>query len=65
VLRALDTFRGDLDVLRDAVDAGDGPQLLEVFQRAQAAREHFGRILARRARKGTQNANDDHKEARS
>ncbi len=65
VLRALDSFRGDLDVLRDAVDAGDGPQLLEVFQRAQAAREHFGRILARRARKGTLNANDDHKEARS
>ncbi|SEK92455.1 3-phosphoshikimate 1-carboxyvinyltransferase [Pseudomonas agarici] len=65
VLRALDTFRGDLDVLRDAVDASDGQQLLAVFERAQAAREHFGRILARRARKDTMNANDDHKEVQS
>ncbi|AHG40046.1 prephenate dehydrogenase [Pseudomonas syringae CC1557] len=50
VLRTLDTFRSDLDALRNAVDAGDGPQLLEVFTRAKAAREHFGRILASRAR---------------
>lgn len=50
VLRTLDTFRADLDVLRDAVDAGDGHQLLSVFTRARAAREHFGRILTLRAR---------------
>ncbi|MCF5503821.1 prephenate dehydrogenase/arogenate dehydrogenase family protein, partial [Pseudomonas syringae] len=50
VLRTLDTFRSDLDALRNAVDAGDGPQLLDVFTRARAAREHFGRILASRAR---------------
>ena len=31
VLRTLDTFRSDLDALRDAVDAGDGHQLLGVF----------------------------------
>ncbi|KPW41097.1 Prephenate dehydrogenase/3-phosphoshikimate 1-carboxyvinyltransferase family protein, partial [Pseudomonas coronafaciens pv. atropurpurea] len=37
VLRTLDTFRSDLDALRDAVDAGDGPQLLDVFTRARAA----------------------------
>lgn len=49
VLRALDIYRGDLDALRAAVEAGDGEQLLDVFTRAQAAREHFGRILARRA----------------
>lgn len=49
VLRTLDTFRSDLDVLRDAVDAGDGHQLLGVFTRARVAREHFGKILARRA----------------
>lgn len=48
VLRALDIYRGDLDTLRSAVEAGDGKQLLEVFTRAQAAREHFGRILAQR-----------------
>ena len=49
VLRTLDTFRSDLDALRDAVDAGDGHQMLGVFTRARVAREHFGKILARRA----------------
>jgi len=49
VLRSLDTFRADLDELRSAVDAEDGQQLLNVFTRAKAAREHFGEILARRA----------------
>lgn len=49
VLRTLDTFRSDLDALRDAVDAGDGHQLLGVFTRARMARVHFGKILARRA----------------
>ena len=49
VLRTLDTFRDDLDALRDAVDAGDGHQLLGVFTRARVAREHFSKILARRA----------------
>ena len=49
VLRILDTFRSDLDALRDAVDAGDGHQLLGVFTRARVAREHFSKILARRA----------------
>ncbi|WAH61354.1 bifunctional prephenate dehydrogenase/3-phosphoshikimate 1-carboxyvinyltransferase [Pseudomonas silvicola] len=49
VLRTLDTFRSDLDALRDAVDAGDGHHMLGVFTRARVAREHFGKILARRA----------------
>lgn len=49
VLRTLDAFRSDLDALRAAVDAGDGHQLLGVFTRARAAREHFSKILARRA----------------
>ena len=58
VLRTLDTFRSDLDALRDAVDAGDGHQLLGVFTRARAAREHFSKILARRAYVDAMNAND-------
>lgn len=49
VLHTLDVFRDDLDALRDAVDAGDGHQLLGVFTRARVAREHFSKILARRA----------------
>ncbi len=58
VLRTLDTFRSDLDALRDAVDAGDGHQLLGVFTRARVAREHFSKILARRAYVDAMNAND-------
>ena len=58
VLRTLDAFRSDLDALRDAVDAGDGHQLLGVFTRAQVAREHFSKILARRAYVDAMNAND-------
>ena len=45
VLHALDAFRTDLDGLREAVVAGDGEQLLDVFTRARKAREHFGKLL--------------------
>lgn len=48
VLETLDMFRADLDRLRDAIEAGDSAQLLGIFTRARAAREHFGKILARR-----------------
>ncbi len=58
VLRVLDAFRGDLDALRDAVDAGDGHQLLGVFTRARVAREHFSKILARRAYVDAMHNND-------
>ncbi len=58
VLRTLDGFRSDLDALRDAVDAGDGHQLLGVFTRARVAREHFSKILARRAYVDAMNTND-------
>ena len=58
VLRTLDAFRDDLDALRGAVDAGDGHQLLGVFTRARHAREHFSKILARRAYVDAMNAND-------
>lgn len=59
VLRVLDTYRDDLDALRAAVDAGDGHALLGVFTRARVAREHFGKILARRAYVDTMHSNDD------
>lgn len=58
VLRTLDTFRNDLDALRNAVDAGDGHQLLGVFTRARVAREHFSKILARRAYVDAMNSNN-------
>ncbi|WP_439862318.1 bifunctional prephenate dehydrogenase/3-phosphoshikimate 1-carboxyvinyltransferase [Pseudomonas sp. MBLB4136] len=58
VLHTLDLFRDDLDALRDAVDAGDGHQLLGVFTRARVAREHFSKILARRAYVDAMHSND-------
>ncbi|WP_028241058.1 bifunctional prephenate dehydrogenase/3-phosphoshikimate 1-carboxyvinyltransferase [Stutzerimonas azotifigens] len=58
VLRILDAFRHDLDGLRAAVDEGDGHQLLGVFTRARAAREHFSKILARRAYVDVMHSND-------
>lgn len=58
VLRTLDAFRSDLDALRAAIDAGDGHQLLGVFTRARAAREHFSKILARRAYVDSMQDND-------
>ena len=58
VLHTLDLFRGDLDALRDAVDAGDGHHLLGVFTRARVAREHFSKILARRAYVDAMHSND-------
>ena len=58
VLHTLDLFRDDLDALRAAVDAGDGHQLLGVFTRARVAREHFSKILARRAYVDAMHSND-------
>ncbi|WP_160287786.1 bifunctional prephenate dehydrogenase/3-phosphoshikimate 1-carboxyvinyltransferase [Pseudomonas knackmussii] len=58
VLRILDVFRDDLDALRDAVDSRDGHQLLGVFTRARVAREHFSKILARRAYVDAMHNND-------
>ena len=58
VLRILDAFRGDLDALRAAIDTGDGHHMLGVFTRARVAREHFSKILARRAYVDAMNSND-------
>ena len=49
VLRSLDDFTHDLSRLRAAVEERDANTLLGVFTRARSAREHFSKILARRA----------------
>lgn len=49
VLQVLDDFDADLRQLRQAIEQGDGHHLLGVFTRARVAREHFSKILARRA----------------
>ena len=59
VLQALDDFRDDLDALRAAVVEGDGHHLLGVFTRARVAREHFSKILARRAYVDAMHSNND------
>ena len=58
VLRILDRFRSDLDVLREAIDHRDGHHLLGVFTRARVAREHFSKILAQRAYVDAMHSND-------
>lgn len=59
VLGVLDDFRDDLDALRNAVDTQDGHHLLGVFTRARVAREHFSKILARRAYVDAMHDNND------
>lgn len=59
VLRQLDAYRADLDALRQAVEARDSDELLSVFKRARMAREHFGQILADRAKPHVPNADID------
>ncbi len=58
VLQILDAFESDLVQLRAAIEQGDGHHLLGVFTRARAAREHFSKILARRAYVDVMHSND-------
>ncbi|GAA3958906.1 bifunctional prephenate dehydrogenase/3-phosphoshikimate 1-carboxyvinyltransferase [Allohahella marinimesophila] len=46
VLESLELFSKDLQRLRTAIESGDSEQLLGVFTRAKAARDHFGTMLA-------------------
>jgi len=41
ILACLESYRDDLGLLMDAIQAGDGDQLLETFERARHAREVF------------------------
>ena len=49
VLKALDLFTADLQKLREVVANEDKTQMMGTFTRAKAARDHFTKILARRA----------------
>ncbi|GAA6134322.1 bifunctional prephenate dehydrogenase/3-phosphoshikimate 1-carboxyvinyltransferase [Oceaniserpentilla sp. 4NH20-0058] len=49
VLDALDLFAHDLSQLREAVANSDSTTMMGVFTRAKVARDHFSKILARRA----------------
>ena len=49
LLTVLDQLTADLGKLRSAIDAGDSEHLLGVFTRARAARNHFTRMLGKKA----------------
>ena len=49
VLKALDLFTADLQQLREVIANEDKTQMMGTFTRAKAARDHFTKILARRA----------------
>ncbi|WP_346836740.1 bifunctional prephenate dehydrogenase/3-phosphoshikimate 1-carboxyvinyltransferase [Microbulbifer sp. SAOS-129_SWC] len=49
ILKAIDLYTANLASLRAAVAAGDSEHLMGVFTRAKAARDHFTKMLARKA----------------
>jgi len=55
LLKVLDHFSQDLDMLRQAIEAKDSQTLLGVFTRAKSAREHFTKILSGQSYTNTMN----------
>jgi 3-phosphoshikimate 1-carboxyvinyltransferase len=49
ILKTLDLFSHDLAFLRAAIEQGDSTTVMGVLTRAKSARDHFSKILARRA----------------
>ena len=49
ILKTLDLFSHDLAFLRAAIEQGDSTFVMGVLTRAKSARDHFSKILARRA----------------
>lgn len=49
ILKTLDLFQHDLKFLRQAIEDDDTTQVMGVLTRAKVARDHFSKILARRA----------------
>ncbi|WP_372833854.1 bifunctional prephenate dehydrogenase/3-phosphoshikimate 1-carboxyvinyltransferase [Pontibacterium sp.] len=58
LLRQLDRFTAGLARLRSAIEQGNGDMMLGTFTRAQAAREHFSRILSDTASSQTMNSSN-------
>ena len=49
ILDAIDLYSANLSALRGAIAAGDSEYLMGVFTRAKAARDHFTKMLAKKA----------------
>ena len=48
VVKAIDLFIANVTRMRHAIETGDGECLLDTFQRAKGARDHFSKMLALR-----------------
>ncbi|MCW8127085.1 bifunctional prephenate dehydrogenase/3-phosphoshikimate 1-carboxyvinyltransferase [Microbulbifer halophilus] len=49
ILKSIDLYSANLDSLRAAIATGDSDRLMGVFTRAKAARDHFTKMLAKKA----------------
>ncbi|WOX05992.1 bifunctional prephenate dehydrogenase/3-phosphoshikimate 1-carboxyvinyltransferase [Microbulbifer pacificus] len=49
ILKAIDLYTSNLESLRSAIASGDSEHLMGVFTRAKAARDHFTKMLAKKA----------------
>ncbi|WP_226664801.1 bifunctional prephenate dehydrogenase/3-phosphoshikimate 1-carboxyvinyltransferase [Microbulbifer aggregans] len=49
ILKSIDLYTSNLGSLRDAIAGGDSERLMGVFTRAKAARDHFTKMLAKKA----------------
>lgn len=58
VLNVLDRFSADLNDLRQSVASGDSQNMLGVFTRARAAREHFSKVLSGQSYVNAMNTNN-------
>ncbi len=50
IIRSLDMFSENLQVLRNAVVKKDSDEILNTFKRAKAARDHFAQLISHRTR---------------
>ncbi|MCV6589011.1 MAG: bifunctional prephenate dehydrogenase/3-phosphoshikimate 1-carboxyvinyltransferase [Marinobacterium sp.] len=58
ILKQIDRFSEGVSQLRQAIESGDGEAMTGIFTRAQAARQHFSRILSSTAYATTMTTND-------
>ncbi|WGL16776.1 bifunctional prephenate dehydrogenase/3-phosphoshikimate 1-carboxyvinyltransferase [Microbulbifer bruguierae] len=58
ILKSIDLYTSNLDSLRSAIASGDSERLMGVFTRAKAARDHFTKMLAKKAYTETMQATE-------
>ncbi len=58
ILKSIDLYTSNLASLRSAIASGDSEQLMGVFTRAKAARDHFTKMLAKKAYTETMEAKE-------